>query len=269
MHMNSKLQHLEGQIRARIARYRRQSKKWYHTYRWKALLAALAFGLLSSKNLELTISINGQTQARVATFQKGAEPPESLAGVPTSLPDNMPGGKAVAVNRHEPPFAEEYAPRVPVYKQKGSDKQVAYIERFAQLAQEEMRRYGIPASITLAQGMLESNLGSSKLASGHHNHFGIKCREKSCPKGHCVNYADDSHKDFFRSFGTAWESYRAHSLLLVERSWYAPLFQLLPSDYKGWAKGLQKAGYATDPGYADKLIRLIESLELHRYDDTM
>lgn len=144
-------------------------------------------------------------------------------------------------------------------------RQKQYVERYATLAQGEMKKYGIPASITLAQGLLESDAGASKLARDHNNHFGIKCFQRNCAPGHCVNYSDDSHKDFFRKFSTTWDSYRAHSQFL-QRDHYKHLHKLSRTDYKGWAHGLQKAGYATDKGYADKLIRVIEDLKLHRYD---
>ena len=145
-------------------------------------------------------------------------------------------------------------------------KQMKYVERFAKVAQSEMDKYGIPASITLAQGLLESNVGESKLAVRNNNHFGIKCFSKRCKKGHCTNFTDDSHKDFFRKYKSTWESYRAHSQLLKNGKRYSSLFKLRSSDYKGWAKGLKKAGYATDKYYAEKLINLIEDLDLDKYD---
>ena len=141
--------------------------------------------------------------------------------------------------------------------------QVNYVKRFAKVAQGEMHKYGIPASITLAQGLLESNAGKSPLANKYNNHFGIKCFSKKCKKGHCSNFSDDSHKDFFRNYPTAWESYRAHSEFL-QRNRYKHL--LKETSYKTWAHGLVKAGYATDQQYGHKLIRLIEDLELYRYD---
>lgn len=145
-------------------------------------------------------------------------------------------------------------------------KQLQYVKRFAKVARSEMEKYGIPASITLAQGLLESNVGESKLASRNKNHFGIKCFSRSCKKGHCSNYTDDSHKDFFRIFKSSWESYRAHSLLLKNSGRYSSLFQLSRKDYRGWAHGLTRAGYATDKQYGQKLINLIEDLGLHQYD---
>ncbi|MCB0644028.1 MAG: glucosaminidase domain-containing protein [Phaeodactylibacter sp.] len=149
--------------------------------------------------------------------------------------------------------------------QRKREKQLQYIQRFGPIAQAEMKRYGIPASITLAQGLLESNVGESKLARSFKNHFGIKCFEKHCTPGHCGNYSDDSHKDFFRRYNSAWESYRAHSLFL-QKDRYQSLFKLSKRDYKSWAHGLKKAGYATDKQYAYKLIRLIEDLRLYEWD---
>lgn len=144
-------------------------------------------------------------------------------------------------------------------------KQLAYVKRFSKVAQTEMEKFGIPASITLAQGLLESNVGVSRLATRNNNHFGIKCFSKKCRKGHCSNFTDDSHKDFFRKYRSAWESYRAHSKLLTAKR-YSKLYKLKETDYKGWATGLKKAGYATDPKYAEKIIALIEDLNLNQYD---
>ncbi|MEL6638783.1 MAG: glucosaminidase domain-containing protein [Bacteroidota bacterium] len=141
-----------------------------------------------------------------------------------------------------------------------------YVQRFAPVAKAEMNKYGIPASITLAQGLLESNVGESRLTKANHNHFGIKCFSRKCRKGHCSNFTDDTHKDFFRIYQSSWESYRAHSIFLQGKR-YAPLKDLGTTDYAAWARGLRKAGYATDKRYAEKLIQIIEALELHQYDE--
>ncbi len=141
-----------------------------------------------------------------------------------------------------------------------------YIETFAPIAIAEMEAHGIPASITLAQGLLESVAGTSKLAQRTNNHFGIKCFKRSCKRGHCHNFEDDHHKDFFRNYEDPADSYRAHSAFLTNGSRYKKLFKLSPKDYKGWAKGLKKAGYATDPKYAHKLVSLIERYGLSKYD---
>ncbi|MFK8009242.1 MAG: glycoside hydrolase family 73 protein [Saprospiraceae bacterium] len=148
---------------------------------------------------------------------------------------------------------------------KPSSQQYIYIKRFVDVARTEMEQFGIPASITLAQGLLESQAGKSPLAKEANNHFGIKCFSKKCKKGHCKNFSDDHHKDFFRTYPSAWESFRAHSLFL-QKDRYKHLLELEKTDYKNWAVGLKRAGYATDPNYAKKLIRLIENLELNKYD---
>lgn len=140
----------------------------------------------------------------------------------------------------------------------------AYIARFAKTAQTEMHKYGIPASISLAQGLVESRAGNSTLARRNNNHFGMKCFSKKCAKGHCSNFTDDSHKDFFRIYGNAWESWRAHSQMLASGR-YAKL-RKHGSDYRKWAYGLKALGYATDKRYAEKLIGMIERYDLHRFD---
>lgn len=139
-----------------------------------------------------------------------------------------------------------------------------YVAQYLDIAKDEMREYGIPASITLAQGLLESDAGESTLARQSNNHFGIKCRTR-CLGCTCRNYSDDDIYDMFRVFGSPKESFREHSLLLTGQR-YSRLHQLPRTDYKGWARGLKAAGYATDPRYAEKLIQIIEALSLHQYD---
>lgn len=138
-----------------------------------------------------------------------------------------------------------------------------YISTFSELAMKEMARVGIPASITLAQGCLESNNGNSTLAVRGNNHFGIKCHEWT---GKTIRHDDDTRNECFRAYSSAYESYKDHSQFLTTKSRYALLFELNPHDYRGWAKGLKKAGYATASNYATLLIRIIEENELYRYD---
>ena len=141
---------------------------------------------------------------------------------------------------------------------------LAYISKFKKVAQDDMKEYGIPASITLAQGILESGAGTGLLCKLADNHFGIKCHKEWT--GPFVRYDDDAAQECFRKYEHAEESYKDHSLFLTSRPWYAPLFKLPKDDYKAWAKGLKKAGYATDPKYPDKLIGLIERYQLQQYD---
>lgn len=140
----------------------------------------------------------------------------------------------------------------------------SYVARYLDVAKAEMKEYGIPASITLAQGLLESDAGESTLARQSNNHFGIKCKSR-CLGCTCRNYSDDDIYDMFRVFGTPKESFREHSLLLTGER-YSRLHKLPPTDYRGWARGLKAAGYATDPRYAEKLIKIVEALDLHQYD---
>ena len=139
-----------------------------------------------------------------------------------------------------------------------------YIDTYDVVAMREMKQYKIPASITLAQGILESGNGLSKLASKSNNHFGIKCHDW---KGAKVYHDDDRKNECFRKYKHADESFRDHSVFLTTRSRYASLFDLKEDDYKGWARGLQKAGYATSNTYAKLLIRIIEDNDLHQYDE--
>ena len=141
----------------------------------------------------------------------------------------------------------------------------AYIKKYRELAVEEMKKYHIPASITLAQGLLESGAGQSTLARKSNNHFGIKCG--SDWRGKTVSHDDDARGECFRAYKHPKESYEDHSKFLAGRSRYASLFKLKITDYKGWARGLKKAGYATNPRYADQLIGIIELYELHKYDE--
>ena len=139
-----------------------------------------------------------------------------------------------------------------------------YVKTYAEVAQQEMKSYDIPASITLAQGILESGMGDSRLATQANNHFGIKCHKEW--QGQRIYHDDDKKGECFRVYKDPRTSYRDHSLFLTSRSRYDFLFDLKKDDYKGWAKGLKKAGYATDPEYPDKLISLIERYRLDRYD---
>lgn len=146
---------------------------------------------------------------------------------------------------------------------KGQQSRDDYVKEFSDLAMREMSRVGIPASITLAQACLESNNGNSTLAVKGNNHFGIKCHDWT---GRKIYHDDDKRDECFRSYSSAFESFKDHSEFLTTKSRYASLFELNPHDYRGWAKGLKKAGYATANNYASLLIRIIEENELYRYD---
>ena len=138
-----------------------------------------------------------------------------------------------------------------------------YIEQFKEIAINEMKRSGVPASITLAQGILESENGNSELVKKSNNHFGIKC--KSTWSGESVTHDDDATGECFRAYTNAGDSYRDHSDFLKANKRYSSLFSLDPVDYEGWARGLKKAGYATNPRYPDLLIKYIQQYDLQQY----
>ncbi len=153
--------------------------------------------------------------------------------------------------------------KVPARKYSNSTRQ-DYIENYSDLAIHEMKRTGIPASITLAQAVLESGDGNSTLAREANNHFGIKCHKDW--KGKTVRHDDDKRNECFRKYNSVEDSFRDHSDFLTAKRRYAFLFDLNENDYKGWAKGLKKAGYATNPHYAHLLIQIIEEYNLTEYD---
>ncbi len=151
-----------------------------------------------------------------------------------------------------------------IYAQmKWNQKYQTYINQYKDLAIEQMLKFKIPASITLAQGLLESGAGGSELATKGNNHFGIKCHGWT---GRKTYHDDDESQECFRAYNNVYESYEDHSLLLSGQPRYRCLFSLKNDDYKGWAYGLKKCGYATSPTYAQKLIGIIELYKLHQYD---
>ena len=156
---------------------------------------------------------------------------------------------------------------VMVFSASGQKKRMTteeYIEKYKHIAIREMKKFKIPASITLAQGILESGSGNSRLAVSGNNHFGIKCHQDW--KGKKIYEDDDEKHECFRKYKKAEDSYNDHSAFLTQRGRYSFLFEYGTNDYKKWAYGLKKAGYATNPKYPQLLIRLIEKYDLHQYD---
>lgn len=187
--------------------------------------------------------------SKKATQIKGSEIRENTSKL---------GGNVPSIEEIPNPLEE----RVPHFK---SDISL-YIYQYKAVAKEEMGTYGIPASITLAQGILESQAGKSTLTRKSNNHFGIKCHGW---EGEKVYHDDDLRDECFRKYKNPNYSFRDHSLFLTNRKRYSKLFDLAIDDYKGWSRGLKRAGYATDPAYPRKLIRIIERHELYKYDREM
>lgn len=274
----------EKMIEQKLEQLKRQAQEqWRRNWPKMAALGVVAF-LISKRDLSIQVNLqNGFVQAieesapvaqSTSYKSKNNDDMPAARAMNTSLLSVEPAkSKPVVEKRREKADEGNLANTFSNMTFKGDDpdlaakreKQVAYVKRFYKVAQTEMDKYGIPASITLAQGLLESNVGESQLARKNNNHFGIKCFSRSCPKGHCSNYTDDSHKDFFRKYDNAWESFRAHSHLL-QKDRYKPLYRLGTKDFKSWAYGLKRAGYATDSGYAEKLIRTIKDLKLYQFD---
>jgi flagellum-specific peptidoglycan hydrolase FlgJ len=258
-------------------------------YWFQCILAYLSWHLFFHKDVSMQVQMNGQPLAQAQAMATSLAEPvqeETVVFLPAQNISQYLEQKEAATPRphprpklikaaNEPTFSlSNLTPALsPNYaKEKGIDPALVeeklaicqdYVEKFAPMAVRAMQEHGIPASITLAQGLLESNAGSSKLARESNNHFGIKCRSK-CRGCTCRNYTDDDVYDMFRVFSSSWDSYLEHAELLTSAR-YRHL-KKFGSDYKSWAYGLKKAGYATDKTYAQKLIRIIENLKLHQYD---
>lgn len=261
------------------------NRNWF-----RALLLGAGIYILFFKDISIQFNLNaasGGPAGAVAISPEGVRPyqPEAM---PASFLENGPGnvsqltapsaqgrkGQKKWDSRKandfsnltfvlSPDYARRHNVHPDIVRQK-LDRCREYIDQYAPIALEEMREYGVPASITLAQGLLESNAGDSRLSRESNNHFGIKCRRK-CRGCTCRNYTDDDIYDMFRVFDSPRESYREHSLLLAGGR-YKHLLDLHKTDYKRWAHGLKKAGYATDKHYAGKLIQIIEFFRLGSYD---
>jgi len=240
--------------------------KWANQHWFEILIGCLFVHLLLAKDVKIsfqfkekapiaaTYSTNPRVQ-QTALFDKW-EAPVTTKAVP----------KAQSFYNLTFILSPDYAARkgVPLHIVQ-EKKQVIqnYLDTYMKVAKEEQAIYKVPTSITLAQGLLESNAGDSRLSKESNNHFGIKCKSK-CKGCTCRNYHDDDYYDMFRVFKNPWESYREHSILLSGGR-YKHLKEH-GNNYEKWAHGLKKAGYATDKKYAEKLIKIIEALRLYQYD---
>lgn len=252
---------------------------WLGRYWFQLLTAVLLLWFVLQKNVQITIEVSPR-QAQDTPYPQASVLKASLPGMaathgqdqnqasvmPLATPEPTSRWKPEDFNNLTFVLDPDYARRNKVPEtivQMKLAQCKKYIERFARVAIMEMEKYGVPASITLAQALLESDAGASKLALESNNHFGIKCR-KECLDCTCRNYADDDQYDMFRVFSTAWESFRIHSRLMHDDR-YKHLLQY-GTDYRKWAEGLEAAGYATDPQYAEKLIEIIEFFDLFLFD---
>lgn len=212
----------------------------------KFVIIILAFFVISCKSTNPVV----RTTKKKPEVHSKSTSTKSLAKNPNSKTPNNNSQVSLEATSNIKTYAEEIQ---------------NYVENFKEIAMNNMKNHGIPASITLAQGILESGAGKGKLAQSANNHFGIKCHTGWT--GDSVRHDDDAEQECFRKYEHPSESYRDHSLFLTSRTRYANLFKLDKGDYESWARGLKAAGYATDVKYPDKLIGLIERFELYKYDN--
>jgi flagellum-specific peptidoglycan hydrolase FlgJ len=252
---------------------------WLRRYWLRLFLSALVIHAALTKEISFEFSMQaprpaGEEQAE-AYFAPAAarERLDYLETPPTTEQAPRPAAKKKDARRAnqfsnvkfliDPQYAERHGVDLAIVAEKLAICE-AYVDQYATAAVADMKKHGIPASVKLAQALLESDAGGSRLARESNNHFGIKCRSK-CRGCTCRNYTDDDIYDMFRVFPSPEDSFHEHSQLLMGAR-YRHLLELDRRDYEGWAFGLKKAGYATDRLYAEKLLSIIEALALHRFD---
>jgi len=213
------------------------------------LMMLLVLSCSSSKSIIRTTS---NTKTSTTKNKKSVSKSESVTSKTQTTSDKSTNGAEIQL---------EATSNVRTYEEEIK----LYVANFNEIAKNNMKTHGIPASIILAQGILESGAGKGKLAQSANNHFGIKCHTGWT--GDSVKHDDDAEQECFRKYNQPSESYKDHSLFLTSRTRYATLFKLEKGDYQSWARGLKAAGYATDVKYPDKLIGLIERFELYKYDN--
>ncbi|WP_333810304.1 glucosaminidase domain-containing protein [Flavobacterium sp.] len=221
------------------------------------LLALLVVSCTSSRPVVRTSTKPKVTaKKQPVTQSKSTKPTDKsvASGSSTNSSTSKPNNSGAQVELEATSTVKTYAEEIK-----------AYVENYKDVAMNNMKNHGIPASIILAQGILESGAGKGKLALAANNHFGIKCHKEWT--GESVKHDDDAAQECFRKYEFPSESYRDHSLFLTSRPRYSSLFKLDKGDYESWAKGLKAAGYATDVKYPEKLIGLIERFELYKYDN--
>jgi flagellum-specific peptidoglycan hydrolase FlgJ len=211
--------------------------------------------------LLLLVLLSISCGSRKPTVRTVSKPRTVVTKKPTLSVQQKNTGPTAKVETNEELEELEATSKISITK----DNVQLYIDNFQEIAKENMKKHGVPASITLAQGVLESGAGKGRLSTIANNHFGIKCHKGWT--GESVKHDDDASQECFRKYNDPVDSYKDHSLFLTSRSWYNSLFKLDKGDYVSWAKGLKAAGYATDPKYPNKLIAIIERYELYKYDD--
>jgi flagellum-specific peptidoglycan hydrolase FlgJ len=200
----------------------------------------------------------------IQTTKKGAKSNSSVVNS-----NRKPSQNGSVENKSKAKPDQNYRPKTQILEATSrvkvtNDMILDYIDAYKDVAQSNMKKYGIPASVILGQAILESGAGTATLSAQANNHFGIKCHKDWL--GESIKYDDDSIAECFRKYNKAADSFRDHALFLTAGSRYSSLFKLDKTDYKAWAKGLKAAGYATDAQYPAKLIGIIERFQLYKYD---
>lgn len=254
-----------------------QWQHWLKQHWWRMVMIAIAVHILFNKDISFQVSMGNPSstiaQAALPPVGKNNTSVAQTTALKTEQKADTPNKKKWKDRKANtfsnltfvlsPDYGERHGVDPKVVKEKIKNC-TDYVAKYKEVAIAEREKYGIPAAITLAQGLLESNAGDSRLSVESNNHFGIKCRTK-CRGCTCRNYVDDDVYDMFRVFDSVWGSYREHSKLLQNKR-YAWLKKYAITDYKSWAHGLKKSGYATDKKYAPKLIKIIEELGLDKID---
>lgn len=253
-----------------------QWRYWLHEHWIRIVLICVAIHVLFNKDISFQFSLNAANSMALVNDLKHSNNANvapvgatktALNTSPTPKKKKWKDRKANTFSNLTFVLSPDYAERHqvdPKIVQEKIQKCKNYVNKYKKVAIAEREKYGIPAAITIAQGLLESNVGDSRLSVESNNHFGIKCRTK-CKGCTCRNYSDDDIYDMFRVFDSVWGSFREHSKLLQNKR-YRWLKDYELTDYKSWAHGLKKSGYATDKRYAYKLIKIIEELDLHQLD---
>ncbi len=251
-----------------------QGIDWVDRYWFRSVLACLALYLVFTKDINIQLNMNSPSAMASSLAVNDYKAVQTGHATETTSKSGLAsffGSSSTSSSAHWSSEHQHLKALFPQNDLTGTELKVGkeacqkYVKRFAKVAQTEAKKFGIPASLKLAQALLESDAGQNAKASKANNHFGIKCTKRICKKSHCANFKGDSHKDFYKKYQSAWANFRAHSKLMQTEK-YKHLNELGKNNYKDWAKGLQEAGYSKDPNYGSKLIQIIDALDLFKYD---
>lgn len=247
---------------------------WAQTYWFRTILICIGLYIVFTKDINLQVNMQSNLASVSSAIDQAPNPKaapvklKNQSNPVASLTSYFSKEKKAAHWSKELDHLQALFPSNGLSRSEIKTKKAAinqYVKRFAKVSQTEAKKYGIPASIKLAQAILESDAGHKSTAGKANNHLGIKCKKRICKKSHCANFKGDSHKDFYIKYQSAWANFRAHSKLMKSKK-YKHLLDLGSNNYKEWAKGLEKAGYSKSTDYDKKLLQIIDALDLFKYD---